>query len=290
MVSQPEDFPHLINDQVRALALGPFADRIEYLRSDQWYNFPYAAALLRTLENIMINNRGNIRPECIRVVAATGMGKTTIVEQFLRLYPPEFREELNIMETSVLKVEMPDDPTPEGLYEAMLDAMAAPIPPIRKRRLPAHCVQLLGRVKVRIIIIDEYQRILWAIDRYARKIGESCKLLANTLRIPVILAGTNEMDRYFDTDPALNDRFPLYEIPPLQCDAKFREMVSTILSYCPMRQPPAGEIFSEEGCRALLDVAGASTAGVVRQIKRAVVRQFEHGDETLSLDTLLKAR
>lgn len=290
MVSRPNDFPHLINEHVREMALASFAKRIDYLKEDQWYNLHYAAALLRKLEAVMLDNRKNIRPTCLRIVAATGMAKSTILEQFLTLNPPVLLEDVNMMETPVLKVEMPDDPTAEGLYEAFLYALGAPIPVLPKRRIPAHCVRLLVRVKVQIIIIDEYQRILWAPDTNRRRIGEACKFLANALRIPVIVAGTNEMDRFFDMDPQLNDRFPIYEIAPLLCDQRFREIVSTILSYCPMRQPPEEAIFSEEGCKALLEVAGNSTAALVRHIKRVVTRQFEGGEEGLTLETLLKIK
>lgn len=288
MVRQSKDLAHLVNDRVRSLALGPVDDCIEYLREDQWYNFPYAAALIERLQSMLSDNRFNVRPECLRVVAPTGMAKSTILEQFVSLHPSVTGEADNITKYPVLKIELPNDASLGALYETIMAALGTPDPKLLLRKTGPYILNLLRRVQLRLLIIDEFQRLHWLPESKARLIAETAKWLANALRIPVVLAGTNQMDRIFDTDAQLGDRFKLYEIPPLLCNPGFRDMVYTILAYCPFRLKPQASIFSEKACSELIRKCAPSTDGLVRHIKKAAMRELAEGGQQMTLKALLK--
>ena len=283
-------FQHLIDDDVRAIAALSTAERIQFLDKERDYNLPYAQALMSVLGRLKDTDPGNIRPPCRLVVGRSGMAKSYILNEFELMNPrvQDKRTMTNI--TPVLRVEVPNSPTPDALMHAVLHKLGAPIPAMKRIRLQYHCVRLLRAASVRLLIFDEVNRIEHVTDPIAAAVCETLKWFCNELRIPVVAAGTPVLTRYFQADEQLASRFLPYDIPTWQNDENFHVAVSTILAHMPMREPPDDEIFTFQGGAAILKVAGDTTNRIIRHLKWIAEDRLLAGEERLTLRDIASAK
>jgi len=287
MVKDAENLLHLIDDKVRKLSMCSMDERIDSLRQDQWYNLDFAAKLVAMLQELMANNRRNIRTACRRVIAPSGMAKSFILRQFEKQHPPQSSKLQNRIVYPVVMLEIPSDPNVKSLMERILTVTNLPVPRESRSHLFDHVIKMLKHMQVELIILDEFQRIHWASDKVGHLVCEAARAIAGELHIPVVVAGTNQMTRFFLSDEQLSSRFHPFEIAPWTADQAFLKAVSTILSYMPLRDPPADDIFTAEAVPKLLTSFGDRTDDIISVLKAHVIACLEEGEERLTLDRIL---
>ena len=79
------EFPHLYPAS-RAVAAMSAEERIHRIRADRWIAYPRAQAALAKLEEL-ISFPERARMPNLLIVGASGMGKTMIIEKFVRDHP-----------------------------------------------------------------------------------------------------------------------------------------------------------------------------------------------------------
>ena len=83
------EFPHLYPAS-RAVAAMSAEERIHRIRADRWIAYPRAQAALAKLEEL-ISFPERARMPNLLIVGASGMGKTMIIEKFVRDHPASFQ-------------------------------------------------------------------------------------------------------------------------------------------------------------------------------------------------------
>jgi hypothetical protein len=289
VVKEPNNFSHLIGAETQSIANRSAAKRIDWIRHDRWYNLLYAAELLSHLKNLKDHNRGNVRPRCARIVAPSGMAKTYILQQFLKLHPPSRVNKATNIRRPVFLLDLPIVPTIEQLLLDMLVLLEAPTEKLSVRSYKQQALNLLVAAGAQIIVLDEFNRITAAKIDAEKAVGEVLKWLAKELRIPVVVAGTAAMNGFFAKDEQLNKRFKSYEISKWSVDEEFQAVVSTIFAYMPLREPPEESIFEKVGLEALMVKAGEATDDVIDFVKSLAIDCLENGQERITLDHIVSA-
>jgi hypothetical protein len=222
---------------------------------------------------------------CLLIVGATGMGKTRIVQKFVRDHRANFDEVHGLTSMPVAYVQMPPTPTERNFYEELLEALGAYIPlgvsasSLRRR------VRVVARqLDVRMLIIDEIHAMLAGSFREQRIFLNTLRFLANDLRIPLVCLGTDEAKRALMTDQQLADRFEARELPAWAEDAAFQSLLASFAAILPLRHP--SHLHEPKCLKRLLTLSGGITIRVCRLLEAAAIHAIESGHERIDLDLL----
>ena len=186
-----EEFTHLLPSN-QAIAAKENQERIEWIKHDRWVNHTKAEQVLAQLSDLLTYPPRSRMPALL-IFGDPGMGKTKIIEKFLRDHPSAYDEETGMMQSPVAATQMPPSPNEKEFYERLLVSLGSvmlqgvPVNHLRHRfRVLAH------QMDVRMLIIDEIHTMLAGSFREQRVFLNSIRLLANDLKLPLVCVGTQE--------------------------------------------------------------------------------------------------
>src|SRR4051794_8265210 len=168
---------------------------------------------------------------CLVVYGVTGMGKTRVIQKFLRDNRSHFDQKLGKTRVPVVSIQMPPAPSERDLYEEILVAMGGVFSHGTSVTVLRHRIRALARqLEVRMLIIDEIHSLLAGTFREQRIILNAIRFLANDLHLPLVCVGTNEAKQALMTDQQLADRFEAAELPAWENDSAFQQLLLTFES------------------------------------------------------------
>jgi Cdc6-like AAA superfamily ATPase len=207
----------------REAALLTDAERIHWLRQERWIQYPRAERILERLMDL-VDYPPRDRMPCLVIYGATGMGKTRIIQKFLRDNRTHFDKQLGRTRLPVVSIQMPPSPSERDLHEELLAAMGGIFAHGMSVTTLRHRIRALARqLEVRLLVIDEIHSLLAGTYREQRILLNSIRFLANDLRLPFVCAGTHEAKQALMTDQQLADRFEAAELPAWENDSSFQQ-------------------------------------------------------------------
>lgn len=211
-LSCPDDaFPHLHPD-VRHLALAPLRVRKQAIYTERWLDYPAATdAIDRMFELLHVPPR--TRMPSILFWAAPNMGKTSILRRFEDLFKVE-HESLGLQSDQVLPYELSGKLDEQRLFIELLQLMNAPeseqASPARLQRA------ILASLKVRdlrILLLDEFQKVARLRQRQELEVVDALRLLSSQANLCLVAFGSREAKGVIEADPHLRERFEVIELP-----------------------------------------------------------------------------
>ena len=121
-----DEFSHL-NAPYRSYALLSASERIQWIRQDRWIHYSRAEQVLNRLSDLLTYPARDRMP-CLLLFGPTGMGKTRIVQKFLREHRSSFDDVTGRTRLPIVAVQMPPAPSERDLYEELLVSMGAVLP------------------------------------------------------------------------------------------------------------------------------------------------------------------
>jgi Cdc6-like AAA superfamily ATPase len=148
------EFPHLHSSQQEIAQLSN-EERIAWIRQERWIQYPRAKRILERLADL-VDYPPRDRMPCLVIYGRTGMGKTRVVQKFLRDHRAHFDKKLGRTRVPVVSIQMPPAPVERDLYEEILVAMGGVILYGTSVTTLRHRIRALARqLEVRMLIIDE---------------------------------------------------------------------------------------------------------------------------------------
>lgn len=277
------DMDHL-EEHCRAVALLPAEERIAWIRRERWIEYSRGVRALERLADLLAHPPRDRMP-CLLVHGTTGMGKTRILQKFLRSNPAVFNETTGYTRLAVAAIQMPPHPNELHLYEEILVSLGAVLPYSPSTGTLRHRVRSLCRqMNVRMLIIDEIHCLLAGTYREQRIILNCIRFLANDLRIPLICAGTDEAKTALLTDEQLADRFEAFELAPWKDDTDFHQLLVSYAALLPLRRPSS--LRDAKVRKRLLAMSDGVTVRICRLLEDAAVMAIKNNVEQIDLDSL----
>jgi Bacterial TniB protein len=210
VVVNHEQLSHL-HAAYRAYALLPASERIQWIRQDRWIHYSRAEQVLSRLSDLLTYPTRDRMP-CLLLFGPTGMGKTRIVQKFLREHRSSFDDVTGRTRLPVVAVQMPPAPSERDFYEELLVSMGCVLPIHQSVTTLRQRTRVTARqLEVRMLVIDEIHSVLAGTFREQRIVLNAIRFLANDLRIPLVCVGTHEAKQALMTDQQLADRFEAWE-------------------------------------------------------------------------------
>ena len=268
----------------REAALLPDAERIHWLRQERWIQYPRAERILERLMDL-VDYPPRDRMPCLVLYGATGMGKTRIIQKFLRDNRTHFDKKLGRTRLPVVSIQMPPSPSERDLYEEILAAMGGIFTHGTSVTALRHRIRALARqLEVRLLVIDEIHSLLAGTYREQRILLNSIRFLANDLRLPLVCSGTHEAKQALMTDQQLADRFEAAELPAWENDSSFHQLLLSFESILPLRLP--SEFRDPKVHQRILSLSEGVLVRICRLIETAATEAIHSGQERISLALL----
>jgi Cdc6-like AAA superfamily ATPase len=171
------DLPHL-QGAYRANALLSDHERIAWIRQERWIQYARAERILHRLADL-VDYPPRDRMPCLVIYGATGMGKTRIIQKFLRDNRSRFDAKLGKTRLPVVYIQMPPAPNERDLYEELLAGLGGVYSQGISVTTLRHRIRVLARqMDVRMLVIDEIHSILAGTFREQRVILNASRFLA----------------------------------------------------------------------------------------------------------------
>jgi hypothetical protein len=224
------------------------------------------------------------RMPCLVIYGVTGMGKTRVVQKFLRDKRAHFDKKLGRTRVPVVSIQMPPAPVERDLYEEILVAMGGVFAYGTSVTTLRHRIRALARqLEVRMLIIDEIHSLLAGTFREQRIILNAVRFLANDLQMPLVCLGlgTEEANRALMTDQQLADRFSAAELPAWENDAAFEQLLLSFESVLPLRRP--SEFRDPKIHQRILSLTEGVLGRICGLLETAAIEAIRTGEERICL-------
>lgn len=276
-------FSHLEPSQ-KAVAQLNIEERVAWIRQDRWIEYPRAKRILERLVDL-VDYPPRDRMPCLVIYGATGMGKTRVIQKFLRDNRAHFDKKLGRTRVPVVCIQMPPAPVERDLYEEILLAMGGVFAFGTSIATLRHRIRALARqLEVRMLIIDEIHSLLAGTFREQRIILNAIRFLANDLRIPLVCLGTEEANQALMTDQQLADRFSAAELPAWENDAAFEQLLLSFESILPLHRP--SDFRDPKVHQRILSLTEGVLGRICRLIETAAIEAIRSGEERIGLSLL----
>ena len=133
-------------------------------------------------------------------------------------------------------------------------------------------------------VIDEIHSVLAGSFREQRILLNSIRFLANDLRLPLVCVGTHEAKQALMTDQQLADRFEAAELPAWKNDSTFQQLLLSLESVLPLRQP--SEFRDPKMHQRILTLTEGVLVRICRLVETAATDAIRCGQEHISLALL----
>lgn len=283
-------YSHL-NPQTSLIVTKSLLERENWVRENHFVYYPKAQACLDQLSWVFEQAAFSAPDfpsdlEGLTIIGDYGVGKTTIIEEFIRRYPREHHESHEGY--PVAHCMLKDSVTGlKGLYSAILSAYGHPYSDLLVLRmdrvtidqLEEALIHTLKETKTRLLFIDEFQH---ARGRNQQAILNQLKRTMLVSRVPFVPVGTPDVAFVLAADPQLADRCPVREYSSLQLwsfDSEFRHFIAGYEQFLPFPEASelssrnlAKEIFEKVTFRTGVDAGKTNPRNVVRYLKKVAVK------------------
>jgi hypothetical protein len=278
-----DDLSHIHPSCQHAAALS-IDERVAWIRQERWIRYGRAENILNRLADLIEYPQRDRMP-CLLIYGGTGMGKTRIVQKFLRDNRAKFDERVGRTRLPVVAIQMPSGTAQRDLVEEILNAMGGVFTTGTSVTTLTHRIRALARqLDVRMLVIDEIHSLLAGTYREQRIILNTIRFLANDLRIPLVCVGTAEAKQALMTDHQLADRFEAAELPAWDDDQAFQQLLLSFESTLPLRLP--SDLRDPKVHRRILGLTEGVLVRICRLVEISAIEAIRTGKERIDLELL----
>jgi Bacterial TniB protein len=266
-----------LNERAQSAMQGSDAERMRYSLHDCFINHPAADAILKDLHGLLNHPKVHRMPNRL-LVGETNNGKTALIRHFIAMYPATNDPRREAADIPVVYVQAPPVPEEHRFYAALLDAIGV----IHRRsyrtgELFYQVRNLLPKVGLKMIVIDEIHHILAGSTKNHHAFLNTVKYIGNELMIPIVGAGTQQALYAVQSDSQIENRFQPLELPRWKCSNDWRRLLATFELELPLRNP--SDLADQRTAQRLHLMCEGTVGELSALLKQAFVEAIRGGEE-----------
>lgn len=252
---------------------------------------PRLRQVQRMMDRCMTWSRDAQEPYCLLVVGQTGVGKTTLITDYVARHPREVTAESTVI--PVLNAGIPAPATMKAMATELLAKLGDPMAQRgtlsqqtwRLRRLLQFC-------GVRLIVLDEFNHFIDRdSDKVLRSVADWLKVLIDSTGIPMVLVGTLNSRSVLDANEQLRRRFGTHErLDPFHWneeeEPQFRRFLKELDERLPL--PERSDLADRDLAFRFFTASRGTIAGVMKIVRKATHLAIEAGRPKLDLPLLAR--
>jgi GTPase SAR1 family protein len=230
------DFSYLGPKATAALDL-PDSERIKYNWSDKWIGYGAATEIINYME-FLLDFQKSQRMPCLLITGESNYGKSSIIEHFVGMHPPNDNPDGRTIVAPVVKATAPSTPDEGRLFNNILDAIYAPYKskdhPDSKRKI---IFEAFSEIGVKMLILDDISNLLAGSIVKQRQVLNALRGLSTDLKIPIVAAGVETANTVIRTDAQLYSRFKHRELKSWTNDESFAKLLKSYEKQLALKEP-----------------------------------------------------
>lgn len=262
-------------------------ERAAFVQKDCWVHTATTSRAFQWMEYLLRSERVR-RPRCMQIVAAAGMGKSSILQEFSNLHPVIRTEDPLRMQRPVLLANATDVGTgASGLRRAVMRGAwpGAKYFPDKQDDLDA----TLTSQGVRLILLDETGDLMKSTPAVQKRLLTELKRINHELRINIASAAVEGLDHAIRQDEQLFTRFkPIIKIVEWTESQELRNFLYGLERFLPF--PERSFLDRPEMLRWLLRYYRGNTNDIVVSIHEAALWAIHRNACFVALEDFEKAR
>jgi len=271
----------------QSLLSGSPAERVAFVQKDCWVHTATTSRAFQWMEYLLRSERVR-RPQCMQIVAAAGMGKSSILQEFSNLRPVVRTEDPLRMQRPVLLANATDVGSgASGLRRAIMRGAwpDAKYFPDGRDDLDA----TLMSQGVRLILLDETGDLMKSTPAVQKRLLTELKRINNDLRINIASAAVEGLDHAIRQDEQLFTRFrPIIKIPAWTESQEFRNFLFGLERFLPF--PERSFLDRPEMLRWLLRYCRGNTNDTVVSIHEGALWAIHRNACSVAMEDFEMAR
>lgn len=244
------------------------AIRAGKILSDQIISHPGFEAVVNQIESaVQLGNDAGIFSG-VRLAAPSGSGKTTLMTYLSRRLQERYGHDGSIV---IISGSLKENPSVSQIQVELLSnfnyALSGISRPASNNDVNVVLLKAIAQHRVRLIAIDEFQHVfLSGGTKMATVILDWVKRLMNLTNVPVVLIGTESMDRLEGVDAQLTTRIPtVARLGPLRLSGEWLAFLRGFVAHCSLID--LSPICEENVARRIYH----ATSGVPRMAKSLLI-------------------
>ena len=284
-MSDERPFMH-VDEKFQHIVPLPNEDRIGFIDSPRWIGYGKSSQTLKIMENLALKSKQHRMPN-LMIIGDSNNGKTTLINRFLEKPSEKIAKLQQEGALPVVLIQAPPVASEKELYITLLEHLALPYRSTdATAKLRFQVMHAFQCCHVKILIIDEIHSLLTGTARQQRQIMNVIKYLCNELRLPIVVAGTNDAIRVLHTDPQHISRFDVIELENWKNNHDFKRLVTSFESVMPLRKP--SRLYDDNKSRIIHSITEGKIGNVRRLISECAVEAIDTGIEEITEEALKK--
>jgi len=264
----------------------PREERIRQIQQGSWLPLDDTKKALEQMEN-MLSQPKVLRMPNLLLVGPSFSGKTTILNKFMDLHPPDMDPENSVTTCPVLLVESPPKPDISDFYSRILDATFSPF----RHTAPAHqkylqIKRLFKDMSVRMLMIDEIHHLIAGGANRQREFRNAIKSLGNEMGVSIVVAGIEEAYNALNLDPQMASRFPPLALTSRWQGSDARRLLKSLEMQLPLAKQ--SDLSSSKMSQTISSMAEGSLGNICDLCKSAAIDAIQCGTEQITLDQIMR--
>ncbi|KAA0988631.1 AAA family ATPase [Pseudomonas sp. ANT_J12] len=274
-----------IHPQFRPVMDKTDLERIQFMDEARWIDYRAGSKLLDILDGLLRKPERPRMPNLL-VVGASNSGKTTVISRFRESSGKPFlsHDAVSVRPVIYAEIHKPDE---RELYNAILDCFWAPHNPAAPlAKLRHQAMHLIREAQTRMLIIDEIHTINNGSPSKKMDLMNELKMLANTLRIPLVLVGTRTALQLLSLDPQYASRFEVVALPSWTANGEFQGFLKSFESVLPLKK--ASKLYSAELTTLIHAISEGITGNIEYLLRECAKEAIQSGTEVIDRRLLEK--
>lgn len=258
--------------------------RIAHIKKDLWLGYSHATQVLQQLDNLFNYPKRQRMPNLL-IIGPTNNGKSMLVTKFIRSLNEDSSINPDYESIPIIHLQMPSEPKVQRFYSLLLNAIGAPYSPRAKiSELEVLSLNLLRKVNLKMLIIDEVHNILSGTAAQQREMLNLFRFLGNSLRLPLVCVGTKDAYLAIRSDAQLENRFEPLPLPAWQYDEEYLTLLASFTSMLPLRKP--SNLKEPKIAQYILAKSEGTIGEISKILCQAAIYAIQTKDEMISYNLL----
>lgn len=255
-------------------------ERVDYIKKDAWIPYRAANEILDQLEDLLTHPKVARMP-FLAICSRTNNGKSRLLDYFLDKHQADDNVSGDAIHVPVLRIQCPGAPDEARLYDEIFRRVFVKVRPSMSVRDKQSVVfGTLADIKVQMLICDEANFAESGTVAKQKTFLNALRALSIELKIPIVMAGTEEMMRVIRTIPAFENRAIPAFLPLWPCDLEFQQLLASFEAIIPLKYPSQ---LSKKRFAILLHSRCEGTIGELKLLLgRLAALAIESGEERIT--------
>lgn len=257
-------------------------ERVQRLKRPVWIGYGRSVEIRDRLDELLAYPKSHRMPN-LAIIARSNNGKSALLSAWREKHPIKTGPNVD-WEIPVFLMEMPPEADEGRFYMealAQLGLSGSPREPVVEK-LTRLCIQLT-QLRTKAFVIDEFNHAVRGSPSRQSKFLNAIKSLGNRLRIPIIVAGTEQALHAIQSDPQLANRFQPEVLPRWRAGDEYDRL---LLSLDQSFELKGSYKLTKGFAERVLDESEGLIGDIVDLMTRMAIQAVRSGNEVLSKDQL----